>query len=219
MPSASSTIGEIVSFLERHADVAALCTNVINYHSGKSETQGWGKYATASGGDYYEGLLIHGAGMAYRSECIRQTHGFPEDFFLYADEGDLTLQLVEKDLKIVYKPDIVTYHRLSPIHRDKPWTFLMYTRNEIWLFWKYFPSSLALWLTFAYVLKQLATTMGRPAYLSSFLKGVYLGLRGIPTQKRQRKPFSKETIRKTKRWRQQNLAVHPIQRITELFKQ
>ena len=96
-PATSSTIGEIVSFLERHADVAALCTNVINCHTGKSETHGWEKYATAYGSEYYEGLFVHGAGMAFRTRCIQATKGYPEDFFLGLEEGDLTNQELRLD--------------------------------------------------------------------------------------------------------------------------
>ena len=218
-PATSSTIGEIVSFVERHADVAALCTNVINYHTGKSETYGWEKYATAYGGEYYEGLFVHGAGMAFRSKCIQQTRGFPEDFFLYFEEADLTLQLVNKGLKIVYKPDIVTYHRRSPVQRDEALEFLLKTRNGIWLFWKYFPFSLALCLTLGYVFKQGVLTAGRPAYLLSFFKGTYLGLRGISAQRKKGEPLSREAINKTKRWQRQNLALPSAGRIMDFLKQ
>ena len=209
MPSTPTTIGKIVSFLERHADAAALCTNVVNYYSGQSETEGWEKYGVANVGEYYEGLFVHASGMSYRSECVRETHGFPEDFFWGLEEGDLTLQLVDKNLKIVYKPDVVTYHRNSPIHRDRPWAFLMRTRNGIWLFWKYFPLPLALWLTSRYVLKQAATAMAKPVYALSFFKGTYLGLRGIPIQWRKREPLSKEAVERTKQWQRQNVSLWP----------
>jgi len=219
MPATSSTIGEIVSFLERHVDVAALCTNIINYHTGKSETHGWENYATANAGDYYEGLFIHGAGTAYRTECVQQTRGFPEDFFLYLDEADLTLQLANKGLKIVYKPDIVTYHRRSPVQRDNALGFLLKTRNGIWVFWKYFPFSLALCLTLGYVFKQGVLTAERPAYVLSFFKGTYLGLRGTSTQRKKGEPLSREAINKTKRWRRQNLALPSAGRIMDFLKQ
>ena len=206
-PATSSTIGEIVSFLECHADVAALCTNIVNYNTGKSETQGWEKYATAHDSEYYEGLFVHGAGMAFRTECIQQTRGFPADFFVYFEEADLTLQLANKNLKIVYKPDIVTYHRRSPVQRSEARGFLLQTRNGIWLFWKYFPVFLAVGLSLAYVFKQAVLTMGRPAYLLSFSKGIYLGFSGIPKQWKKREPLTREAIKKTKRWRRQNLAL------------
>lgn len=219
MPSTSLTIREIVDFLEQHTNIAALCTNIINYYTGVSETQGWEKYALANYNEYYEGLFIHASGMAYRRDSIRQTRGFPENFFFHLEEGDLTLQLLNKNLKIAYKPDIITSHRRSPIHRDEPWTFLMATRNGIWLFWKYFPFSLALWFTSRYIFKQAVMTMGRPSYLLSFFKGVFLGIRGIPTQWRERAPLSKEAISKTKGWQCQNLSLSPYRKITEVLKQ
>lgn len=218
VPAMASTIGEIVDFLERHADVAALCTNVINYYTGESETRGWEEYAMASGDEYYEGLFMHGSGMTYRSQCIQATHGFPEDFFWGWEENDLTLQLVSKDLKIVYKPDIVTYHRRSPLHRDEKWAFLMRTRNGIWLFWKYFPFLPAVWLTLRFILRQAVITIARPTRLLSFFRGSYAGLKGAPMQRRKRELLTKEAIDKTKRWQQQNLVLsHRV--IHEFFKQ
>ena len=214
MPSTTSTIGEIVGFLEGHSDVASLCTNVINYHNHTSETQGIEEFAVADCGDYYEGPFIHSAGTTYRAECIRQTYGIDEDFF-WVEEGDLTLQMIAKNLKMVYKPSIVTYHRVRKLKRDEPWRLLMYTRNVIWLIWKYFPFSVAVPLSFTYLLQPLISALDRKSltHLLFFLKGVYLGFRGIPTQRRKGKLLDSEAIKKTEKWRQHLVAAYTFRQL------
>lgn len=224
MPSTSITIREIVGFLEKYDHIAALCTNVKDYHTGISETQPWRCFAETIGDNFYEGAFIHGAGMAYRRDYIKQTRGFPEDFFWGLEEDDLTLQFISQDLKIVYTPDIVTYHRCSNTNRDNSWAFLMRTRNGLWLFWKYLPWPLASWLSLRYVLKQGIMAVGaifmmrEPAYLLSFLKGVYLGFRRAPGQRRKGELLKKEAITKTKGWRRRILSLFIYQRAAAFFR-
>ncbi len=209
MPSTTGTITDVVAFLEGHSDVASLCTNVINYHTHKSETQGIEEFAVADCGDYYEGPFIHSAGTTYRTESIRKTDGFDQDFF-WVEEGDLTLQMIAKNLKMAYKPDIVTYHRVRRLRRDETWRLLMYTRNVIWLIWKYFPFSVAVPLSFTYLVQPLTVALIRKRliYLLFFLKGIYQGFTGIPKQRRKGKLLDKETIRKTESWRQHLVAAN-----------
>jgi len=211
MPSDSLSISKIVKFLERHPDVDVLCTQVIDCSTGRSETEGWEKYAIRGNlNEGYEGIFIHAAGVVYRKECIQRIKGYSQEFFFGLEEGDISLQLINRGCKIIYKPDIITYHRKSSLHRNIRREIMLRTRNGIWLFWKYFPFYMAIFLILRYLLRMAVSSSVKPSGIKYFLKGSYLGLTGLSVGVRERELLSKEAIKMTKKWRQQLLSLYPL---------
>jgi GT2 family glycosyltransferase len=65
-----------------------------------------------------------------RSEALRATGVFPEDYFRQGEEENLALRLLDSGYYCFLEPAAVMYHALSPVGRDLP-TFRFYTlRNS-----------------------------------------------------------------------------------------
>jgi len=87
---------------------------------------------------------------------------------------------------------------------------MMRTRNGIWLFWKYFPFYVAIFLIPRYLLRMAVSSSIKPSGIIYFLKGSYLGLTGLSVGVRERELLSKEAIKMTRKWRQQLLSLYPL---------
>lgn len=216
MPQNRFTITNIVDFLKKHPEVCVLCTNVINYYTGMSETEGWEKYALRGNhSDGFEGLFFHDSGVVYKRDCVLKTQGYPFDFFWGYEEADLTLQFLNQGCKIVYKTDLITYHRrsLTGIGRGGKAKYY-FTRNGIRVFCKYFPKVLANSLVLRWVLLWGLRSLKKPKDFPFFLKGLFDGLK--ESSKRKKQLLSQENILKSRNWQRQNLHF-PLERIKSLF--
>lgn len=84
-------------------------------------------------------LAFNGAGAGIRKKCLEEVGGYPEEFFLYWNEQDLAIRILNAGYQIQWFTDIVSYHKYSPANRQSQRAPFFYTRNLYWLIWKYFP--------------------------------------------------------------------------------
>lgn len=84
-------------------------------------------------------LAFNGAGVGIRKKCLDEVGGYPEEFFLYWNEQDLAIRILNSGYQVQWFPDIVSLHKYSPINRESWRAPFYYTRNLYWLIWKYFP--------------------------------------------------------------------------------
>ncbi len=87
--------------------------------------------------DYPMGF--NGAGAGVRRELLLRVGGYPEEFFLYWNELDLSLRILQAGYRIVQYPGIVAFHKFAPTNRDSTRGPYYYCRNLFWIYWKYFP--------------------------------------------------------------------------------
>lgn len=77
------------------------------------------------GQSYYLVGSVSGASFAIRRDVFEDLEGFDDDFFMYAEEGDLCLRALVSGYKIAYSPFSITYHygggsgSLQPPHKHK----------------------------------------------------------------------------------------------------
>ncbi|MCP4157420.1 MAG: glycosyltransferase family 2 protein, partial [bacterium] len=80
-----------------------------------------------------------GAGVGIRKSILDKVGGYAEEFFLFWNETDLAIRILNEGFSIVEFPDIIAYHKCSPLNRESARAPYYYTRNLYWVIWKYFP--------------------------------------------------------------------------------
>lgn len=136
-------------------------------------------------------MAFNGCGVGIRKKIIQQVGGYPEEFFLYWNEQDLAIRILDSGYHIRAYTDIIAFHKYSPSNRQSWRAPFFYTRNLYWLIWKYFPPSRLLKDTFQlffyccyYSLEQFS-----PIYIKAALSAL-CGISSIT-----RKPAKKSIIK------------------------
>ncbi len=137
-PSANS-VKRMIEEFEKDNSVGIIAFDVRNYNSYNkvSKKQKNINEDTTNSKKYLMGF--NGAGAGIRKELIEKVGGYPEEFFLYWNETDLAIRVLNEGYKILWINDIVSYHKYSPKNRDSLRGPYFYTRNLYWIILKYFP--------------------------------------------------------------------------------
>jgi GT2 family glycosyltransferase len=83
-----------------------------------------------------------GAGHALRREALEKTSLYDENLFFYWEELDMSYQMIDAGYSIVYDPEVVILHKVSPEARTN-WSndrFYFLVRNALYLDFKYYAS-------------------------------------------------------------------------------
>ncbi|MGE5342774.1 MAG: glycosyltransferase family 2 protein [Candidatus Omnitrophota bacterium] len=132
-------ISRMVEEFEKNEELGIVAFDVRNYHDYQNcQTLANGPPTTNRVFSRYQ-LAFNGAGVGIRKTCIREVGGYPEEFFLYWNEQDLSIRVLDAGYKIQWFPDIISLHKYSPSNRESWRAPFYYTRNLYWLIWKYFP--------------------------------------------------------------------------------
>ncbi|MBI5747636.1 MAG: glycosyltransferase family 2 protein [Nitrospinae bacterium] len=81
----------------------------------------------------------NGAGVGIRKECLERAGYLFEPYFLYFNEQDHAFRILQAGYKIKFHPDIVAYHKTSMTSRVSRSVPYFYTRNLLWLIWRFYP--------------------------------------------------------------------------------
>ena len=84
-----------------------------------------------------------GCGFGIRRQLFSQIGWYPEHFFLYQNEIDVSFQVRKNHYKIVYHPECHIIHRGQPNKRSGRRRIYYPTRNTLWLIKKYYPQPMA----------------------------------------------------------------------------
>jgi len=80
-----------------------------------------------------------GCGFAIRRALFESVGWFPERFFLYQNEMEVAIRVMQKGYQIRYEPDCRVVHRESSVGRANWRRVYFPTRNTIWIIRRYFP--------------------------------------------------------------------------------
>jgi GT2 family glycosyltransferase len=121
-------------FEQEPESTAILAFKVLNpLQKNKDCTENWPK----------EMITFWGCGAAIRKNVIDKFGGYNEDFFLYRNELEISIRLRAFGYKTIYAPELVAYHLSAPLNRTSERAFKYNYRNDIYIFWNYFPISIA----------------------------------------------------------------------------
>jgi hypothetical protein len=86
----------------------------------------------------YPNVFI-GCGTGFRRRALEQVGGLPDDFFMQAEEYDLSLRLLSAGWDVRAFDDIHVSHLKSPTARASDRTMMLDVRNNLVLITRYFP--------------------------------------------------------------------------------
>ncbi len=147
----------------------------------------WREFADKSFPTHF---FVEGA-AAYRREVFEQAGLYFEPLFVYHEGWDLGLRILDKGYRILYTPEIQVSHLMSPDGRAKARPHFLFTRNYIWVAYRDYP----LWAGLRFVsfrLAMMACFALRTGHFSTFLEGLWAGIRGC--QNIERAPVHRQTI-------------------------
>jgi hypothetical protein len=139
----------------------------------------------------YPNVFI-GCGTGFRRTALDQVGGLPEDFFMQAEEYDLSLRLMEAGWRVRTFDDLHVTHLKTPGARYSERVTQLDVRNNLVLVTRYFPDEWVLpfavdWMRRYYV---IASAKGHTrAYLKGLVQGVVRTIRANG-----RHPIGKETF-------------------------
>jgi GT2 family glycosyltransferase len=121
-----------------------------------------------------------GCGTGFRREALRQVGGLPDDFFMAAEEYDLSLRLLDAGWQVEPFDDLHVMHRKTPMSRFPSRIARLDARNNTLLAMRYFPDSWRMayvreWLD-RYRLLARTNQMSRAFWMGA-LEGIALGVR------------------------------------------
>ncbi len=142
-----------------------------------------------------EGYLMgfNGAGVGVRREVFEEAGYYPEDFFLYMNEPDFAIRVLQAGYTIKFFSDIVSYHKFSPSNRTSWRAPFYYCRNSFWLVWKHYPLKFAILYTVKLVC--LVTYHSVEQHTFIYLKAMLAALWKVVHIAKIRNPVSPKLVR------------------------
>jgi len=190
-------IENAVRHFREEPSLGVLASKVLNYYSGKIWGWVYGVDVNIFADKQFEIFDFVACAAAIRKTALEKTGLFSEELFIYWDEDDLSIRMIDSGYKILYCPDLVAYHKISSSQNTMRNKRSMYynTRNAIWYYWKYYPVWVAITVSFCSIPYQLIRAL-RYRCLWSCLKGILNAFTGMPEILKKRRPVREETWHK-----------------------
>jgi GT2 family glycosyltransferase len=172
----SKAIERMVSLFESDRSIGAVAFDVHNSIVGSRES-GVGSQKAF---DLFKGKDVYGyngAGVGIRKECIEKAGYLFEPYFLYFNEQDHAFRILQTGYKIKFHSDIVAYHKTSVSSRLSNSAPYFYTRNLLWMIWRFYPIRYALSATILFFFHASLSTMQQRTFI--YMKAIRDAVRGF----------------------------------------
>ncbi|MGH7307983.1 MAG: glycosyltransferase family 2 protein [Candidatus Rokuibacteriota bacterium] len=83
--------------------------------------------------------FVTSCAMAVRPDAFRTVGGFDEDYFVYHEDVDFCLRLVQRGYRVRYEPAAVARHKVPPGKRRAPERLYYLARNKLLLLRRHLP--------------------------------------------------------------------------------
>ncbi|QJD96568.1 glycosyltransferase [Mucilaginibacter robiniae] len=127
-----SGLQEALDHMDVHQDIGVLALNVL---TGPYTSAGWGW----QDGQNIVGFI--GCGAIYRKKVYEQVGGYADWIFLYANEWDLGLRVIDAGYRVSYFADCTVDHRTSALNRTNKRLRILCTKHEMGIIYKHFNTS------------------------------------------------------------------------------
>ena len=194
---AKDWIEKALKHFNKEPSLGILASKVLNYDS--REIWGWvyGVDVNTFADKQFEAFDFVACAAAIRKTALEKAGLFSEELFIYWDEDDLSIRIIDSGYKIWYCPDLVAYHRIPSSQnatRSKRRAYYK-ARNAIWYYWKYYPVWVATVVSICSIPYHLSSVL-RYRCLWACLKGILDAFLGMPEILKKRRPVREETWRK-----------------------
>lgn len=175
-------------------DIGAIALKVINFYTKKVDIKSIPRRDKKVIDEEYECTYFSACGVAIRKDVLDVTGGFPEEFFYYGEELDLSFRIIQAGYKILHLPEASILHKTHPKVRPI-WQSTYYTvRNRTWVAFKYLPLQYAIihsfiWWNYCFI---MSLKLG---FMKYYFKGCLDAVKGLPSVIKQRKVLSLNTIK------------------------
>ncbi|QJD96566.1 glycosyltransferase [Mucilaginibacter robiniae] len=127
-----SGLQEALDHMDVHQDIGVLALNVL---TGPYTSAGWGW----QDGQNIVGFI--GCGAIYRKKVYEQVGGYADWIFLYANEWDLGLRVIDAGYRVSYFAGCTVDHRTSALNRTNKRLRVFVTCHEMGIVYKHFPEN------------------------------------------------------------------------------
>lgn len=158
----------------------------------------------ASGEIGEDAVLFYGGVSAFRLKMLEEVGYYPDDFFQYHEEADLSLRILETDWRIVARPDIVMWHpRVGGGGGAKgtAWDYYRF-RNALYIVTRHFPGGLFIKYFLGRLVSYFVVSIKRGTFIH-YLRAVFSVLADMP-QALRNKRLKAETIKRYFRGKKEN---------------
>jgi len=139
-----ATLDRIIQRFETQSNVGVIACQIENPQN--EIVRSWHLPETKQVSD---SIAFVGCGFAIRRELFKQVGWYPREFFLYQNEIEVAIRVMQEQYEIEYDPECRVIHRQSPVNRSN-WRRVYYpTRNTIWIIRRYFPLPQASYMIFS----------------------------------------------------------------------
>lgn len=131
-----NAIERMLKIFESDRSIGAVAFDIHNSQLTTNNLQLTTKFDLRKGKDVYG---YNGAGVGIRKECLERAGYLFEPYFLYFNEHDHAFRILQAGYKIKFHPEIIAYHKSSMTSRVSRSAPYYYTRNLLWLIWRFYP--------------------------------------------------------------------------------
>src|SRR3989304_9168303 len=163
-------IERMVAVFESDSQIGAVAFDVHKYDSIFNIQ--YSIFNIQEGRDVYG---YNGAGVGIRKECLEKAGYLFEPYFLYFNEQDHAFRILQSGYKIKFHPEIIAYHKSSMTSRVSRSAPYFYTRNLLWLIWRFYPIRYAFVSTISlFFYASLSTIQQRTSiYMKAILDAIF----------------------------------------------
>lgn len=187
-------IKTLIRLFDEHQDVGAICFKVLDYYTG--QVCNWChhyKLEEFSNREFITDEISEGA-VAFRKSALAKSGLYPTYFFISYEGADLLCRMLDAGYKTIYSPEVSVWHRHAIQGRPNWRRYYYDTRNQIWFVARNYPIVFGL----KYLSRGLTAMLFysiRDGFLRYWIKGLWHGIRSLPSVSANRKCISKTTIR------------------------
>ncbi len=153
---------KVIQRFENNKKLGIVGFRIVNAKTKKLDYSSWvyQKSRIKDAEKEFETYTFCGAGHAIRREVFEKVGYYWDELFFGWEEMEFSIKVINNNIKILYSPDVVVYHRLSDEGRVlKPRRECFSLRNSLWVSWRYMPRYYALWESivriFTYLFKSI----------------------------------------------------------------
>ena len=143
-PADASIFDQIIDAFEQNQRIGIVACAIQNEEG--CYVKSWHLESPEASG---ESVAFVGCGFAIRRHLFKRIGWFPENYFLYQNEIDVSIKVARLGYGISYLPHCRVVHRNSPTGRAHWRQVFFPTRNTIWLIRAYAPFPLAIYYLFS----------------------------------------------------------------------
>ena len=169
-----SAIERMVKIFESDSKVGAVAFDVHNLIV-ESRESGVGSQKSLDLFKCKDVYGYNGAGVGIRKECLEKAGYLFEPYFLYFNEQDHAFRILQAGYKIKFHPEIIAYHKTSTTSRVSSSAPYFYTRNLLWMIWRFYPIRYAFIATVSlFFYASLSTVQQRTfIYMKAILDAIF----------------------------------------------